>query len=71
MKSDVSGAFQSLAQDDKEKNKRLMYIVIVKASSGPRYVVSYRPTLPAHKVSLSVVPAVQEREDIDTVLTIS
>jgi hypothetical protein len=25
--------------------------VIVKASSGPRYVVSYRPTLPAHKVS--------------------
>lgn len=24
--------------------------VIVKASSGPRYVVSYRPTLPAHKL---------------------
>jgi 26S proteasome regulatory subunit T4 len=24
---------------------------IVKASSGPRYVVSYRPTLPAEKVS--------------------
>ena len=28
-----------------------LMIVIVKASSGPRYVVSYRPTLPAHKVS--------------------
>lgn len=24
--------------------------VIVKASSGPRYVVSYRPTLPVHKL---------------------
>lgn len=24
--------------------------VIVKASSGPRYVVSYRPALPAHKL---------------------
>lgn len=26
------------------------YLVIVKASSGPRYVVSYRPTLPAAKL---------------------
>ena len=28
-----------------------MSAVIVKASSGPRYVVSYRPTLPVSKVS--------------------
>jgi 26S proteasome regulatory subunit T4 len=28
-------------------------LVIVKASSGPRYVVSYRPTLPVHKVCLT------------------
>lgn len=26
------------------------YVVIVKASSGPRYVVSYRPTLPVAKL---------------------
>jgi ATP-dependent 26S proteasome regulatory subunit len=29
-------------------------VVIVKASSGPRYVVSYRPTLPAHKLKAGV-----------------
>lgn len=29
-------------------------LVIVKASSGPRYVVSYRPQLPVDKVSLAV-----------------
>ena len=28
----------------------LLYEVIVKASSGPRYVVSYRPALPAAKL---------------------
>lgn len=28
----------------------LITAVIVKASSGPRYVVSCRPTLPKHKV---------------------
>jgi 26S proteasome regulatory subunit T4 len=27
-----------------------LLLVIVKASSGPRYVVSYRPALPAHKL---------------------
>lgn len=30
----------------------LTHTVIVKASSGPRYVVSYRPTLPAAKVGV-------------------
>src|ERR1700678_515409 len=29
---------------------RLLQTVIVKASSGPRYVVSYRPTLPLAKL---------------------
>lgn len=29
-------------------------LVIVKASSGPRYVVSYRPTLPAEKLKAGV-----------------
>lgn len=28
----------------------IVFLVIVKASSGPRYVVSYRPTLPAAKL---------------------
>ena len=28
----------------------MLLTVIVKASSGPRYVVSYRPTLPANKL---------------------
>jgi 26S proteasome regulatory subunit T4 len=27
-----------------------LYVVIVKASSGPRYVVSFRPTLPVAKL---------------------
>ena len=31
-------------------NLTRVYIVIVKASSGPRYVVSYRPALPVSKV---------------------
>jgi hypothetical protein len=39
--------------------------VIVKASSGPRYVVSYRPALPAAKVSYLALSSVlgAERQD--------
>ncbi len=36
-------------------------LVIVKASSGPRYVVSYRPTLPVAKVCAPTVFARLER----------
>lgn len=32
--------------------------VIVKASSGPRYVVSYRPALPLSKVCITEIPCV-------------
>lgn len=35
--------------------------VIVKASSGPRYVVSYRPQLPVDKVSLRRAHLLQPR----------
>lgn len=31
-------------------NIQFIFIVIVKASSGPRYVVSYRPALPVAKL---------------------
>ena len=32
------------------KGQLIPYAVIVKASSGPRYVVSYRPAIPAEKL---------------------
>jgi hypothetical protein len=38
------------------------FAVIVKASSGPRYVVSYRPTLPVHKVRPSCFHCLPGRE---------
>jgi 26S proteasome regulatory subunit T4 len=36
------------------QHKLTNYLVIVKASSGPRYVVSYRPTLPTAKLKAGV-----------------